>query len=94
MSVPPLDSVAMKGITMQTATRTFSTADVELAGGRVLRVGLMRGPDGAPEDLTLCWGWGAGGEWRGDERSSLILPAEALAGLRDALQQLERAGAP
>ena len=67
---------------------TLTLADVPLPGGQVLRAGLYRDGDGEPVELTLALGWTAEDGVRPVLQDPMILPVEALSGLRDALAAL------
>ncbi len=68
---------------------SLSVTDVPLPGGQVLRAGLYRDTDGEPVELTLALGWGSEDDGlRPVLEDPMLLPAEALLPLRDALAAL------
>lgn len=67
--------------------RTLVEEEVHLAGGRCLRIRLVRSADGKPEELHLAEGWSSGG--RDDHRWRLgPLPGHILPDLLAALGRL------
>jgi len=71
--------------------RSLVGQDVFLPDGRTLRVGLLFSPAGDREELILAIGTGTGNSWREDPAEGLVLPADVLGELRQALEALERA---
>ena len=70
------------------STLTLRTLDLELPGGRLLRLALSFDADGHPEDLVIACGFP--GRRLLDLSEGVNLPAGSLPALRDALAELAR----
>jgi hypothetical protein len=72
------------------ARHTLDVVEVPLPGGRLLRLGIYRTPDGEPHTLHLAVAWPDASPWRpGTPGECLILPATILPALRTALAELD-----
>ncbi len=69
------------------AHRNVEMTEIELMGGRLLRVEVHRQEDGSLLDVLVCIGRGVRGGWlfRPD---AILFDAEALEGLREVLERL------
>lgn len=72
---------------MEAERSTLDTLDVDLGGGRVLRLALHRQPDGSAE-LLLAAGFPERVGWARLMAEGVNLPAESLPALRGALEAL------
>lgn len=79
-----------KNATAVLSRHAVDVVDLQVVGGRGLRLTLRRDTAGRPVELSIEPGW-LTPDWRPDERRPVTVPGYLVSDLRDALATLEAA---